>query len=189
MVKSTTGFTLIELMVVIAVLGVVGTMVFFGIQSFDQGQAVLDAQRNLLVSLRTLQNKVNSGADGESVKRVDLVAGGSSYNLQTVGDETLTVNLPANTTLTYSASDGSPLGSPLSLCFVNPNLAAFDGTHVCGLPSANPCISGSGYVCDRSGVPQALSPPAVRVTLTRGDISKTVVIEGSGMTVTRMYAQ
>ena len=189
MVRQIFGYTLLELMVVLGIIGIIAVMVFYGIKSFGQGQAVLDAQRGFVNNLRGMQNQINNGADGESVKRADLDNSlPGSYSLQTTGDNYLTVNLPSGVALSY---DSVLYPGPISICFSNPNLSVFDNAHFCGSSTSNPCKSGVGYLCDRSGTPTAKSPASgsISINFTQGLIVKKVVVEGSGMQINRIYGQ
>ena len=128
MVKQSSGYTLIELMVVLAVICFIATIAFYGIKSYDNSQAVINEQLDFVNQLRSEQNKVINGADGLNTRSVSIPAGA------TVNPSTVTV-----------------------ICFNNPNLTSSACTNV----------------------------PVVTVSFS----TKNVIIESSGLNVTRIYAQ
>lgn len=183
MVKQSSGlgFTLIELAVVLSVIGLVAAVAIYGLAGFKNTDPVTNAQRELVVNLRSVQNKINNGGDGVSVKSVDFSVCATEPCSYVLGG--MTVSLPSGVTIPTLSASG--VNSPLSICFVNPNLSKLDG-YTCG--SSNACTSGVGYLCDRSG-PGVLSQPAsLTITFQKGTFQKTVVVEGAGMKINRIYA-
>lgn len=151
------GYTLIEVMIVLAVIGVLTLIALFGISAYKQGDAVSVAQREFLSNLRATQNKVDNGADGLSVWPVSL----ASYPL------------PAGVTMT------NPLGAAVTVCFANRNLDSYDSTHLCGS-----CSVGQGFICNGGLIDTSAK---LEVSFTNGSLTKKVVIEGSGMRINRVY--
>lgn len=171
--KISRGYTLIELLIILVISGVIGVLSFFGIRSFNNYDAVVNAQKQFLTSARLLQNQVNNGALGLSVQTISLPGSGSTY---TVGSGS-PVNLSSKgITITNS------LAQAIKICFAHPAITSYSATYLCGT-----CTSGAGYVCDSNSTIQ--NPARVTVTFTLGSIQKMVQIEGSGMTVTRIYDQ
>ncbi|MBI4099759.1 prepilin-type N-terminal cleavage/methylation domain-containing protein [Candidatus Microgenomates bacterium] len=180
---SRTGYTLLELLVVLSVAGIVATMVFFGLGSYNNTDAVTNAQKEFINNLRAIENKVNVGADGKAVKWVGIDRTSGQYKLYDKDNPTGTVINVAPVTIDYSVV-GATVNNPFSLCFINPNLTALDntGSHACALcndPTA------TGWVCDQATLK---NPASLTVTFSRGSFQKSVVVEGSGMQINRIYA-
>lgn len=161
------GYTILELVVVLAVIGVIATIAFFGFGSFNKTQFVIDAQSQFLGNLRAAQNQVRNGASGSSVRAVRII-NATSYSLP---DGTV-ITLPNGVTLSPASSS--------SICFTNSNLAQFAASpNNCGT-----CTSGStGFVCNSSS---ALSAADFTVTFTNGSSSRSVIVRGTGMNITRI---
>lgn len=104
MERKNFGYTLIELMVILAIMGFIAAVAFYGLRSYDNSQQVINAQKDFVNLLRATQNKVTNGADGDNYKSVN----------------TSSLILPVNVSV-----------SPLSLviCFNNPNLTSSSCTN------------------------------------------------------------
>lgn len=166
-----TGYTLIEMLVVIGIMGMVSALALYGIRAFDKNQLVVNAQRDFLTDLRSISNRVASGSDGSNFKNVTILSA-TSYTVDGVNK-----NLPLG--IQFS----SPTSFPLSFCFANPNLKTFtDGQ--CGA-----CLGGSFFACRQPGA-VLVSSGVITVILTNSQLTylKSVRIEGSGMNISRIYA-
>lgn len=143
-------------MVVIAIMATLSVFAFFGTQSFNQGQAVKNAQNKLLSDLRGVQAKVNSGDAGLASQIVRAPAGATYYTVNGVQ-----INLPSGVVFQ---------GPVASVCFLNANYFAEDPNKA--LPAS--CTSFAGTFTVKS---------------TSNNVTKAVIVEGSGNRVTRIYAQ
>lgn len=150
MVTKNFGYTLVELMVVLAILGVLSVMALYANRSFTYGQAVRNAQLKLLSDLRGTQTGVNSGALGKSVQVVSIPVNGSTYTV-----DSRTVTLPTGVTFLNPAAK--------TICFVNVNYT-------------------TPYMCPMSfPIVLTLRHPSINYT-------RTVTVDGSGLTINRIYA-
>lgn len=165
MVRSSVGYTLIELMVTLGVMSFIAAITLYGLGQYNNGQQLVDVRREFVSNLRGVQNKVNNGADGSQYKIVSILAG-NQYNLAGT-----IISLPA--TITISPNN-------IYICFANPKLTSFTANQ-CGN-----CPAGSFFIC-QAGVSR--SSGYVDVTLSRGITSKVVRIEGSGININRIYEQ
>lgn len=105
-IKVIKGYTLVELLVAIAVMGFIAAIAFFGLRSYNNSQQVINAQKDFANLLRATQNKVVNGADGLSIR---------------------VVHVPADiTTLPAGVSITSP---NVDICFNNPNLLSSSCTN------------------------------------------------------------
>lgn len=153
--KQYFGYTLVEMLVVIAIMSFIAVLSLYGMKSQDKTHFLNSAQKDFLNTLRSTQNKVNTGANGLAVR---------------------TVRVPTDIILPTGVSITSPSAD---ICFVNSNISTYTTIIKCGL-----CISGSGYICTGS---TASSPTFFDVIFFNGVMSKTVRIEGTGMTIGRIY--
>ncbi len=133
MVKS--GYTLVEILVVMAIMSIFGVMAIYGMRSTSNSQSVTDAQRNFISSLRATQNKVINGADGLSVQ---------------------VFHVPAD----ISLPTGVSVSPTVNICFNNPSLATSTCTNA----------------------------PTITVLFSNGSTTRSVVIESSGVNISRIYA-
>lgn len=99
--RNSFGYTLIEVMIVLAVIGVLAIVAFFGFGAYKNSDAVTFAQRDFLSTLRTAQNKIATGAEGVNVIAV-----------------TIPNTLPGGITTSVFPS------SLVTICFVNRNVTA-----------------------------------------------------------------
>lgn len=174
------GYTLIELTIVLAIISIIAGIAFFGFSGYNQEQVVRNAQQELITNLRSVQNQVVNGSDGVAIKSVILNNGANSYTI--VDDQTpttRTVSLPANITISTAST---------VLCFVNQNVTAYTNTRRCFVSTTNACVSGSGYICDPSNF-SASGPSSQVITLTHTNgTNKSITINGSGMQINQIYA-
>ncbi len=207
MVRQTSfGYTLVELMVTLTIVGIMAMIAFIGVGSYRQGDFLVNAQQEFISNLRALQNKVDNGADSESVKSLDLPLSGTtatSYKVQITAGNRRIVTLPSGVYLsayyTPSFPSNLPYAGPLSFCFSNRYLTNFDNVNnQCGpnVPPPSPCTDPTlplGYVCDQSsGLPTAINPVTLVVQfklLNNAAMSREVVVEGTGGRINRIYAR
>lgn len=162
------GYSTIELAIVLAVIGMISAIAFFGLGSFNQTQLVVNSQAELLATLRGVQNQVQSGVDGQSVKWVTIV-NSTTYR---IADSTTSEDFTLPSGVTFSSGTGS------SVCFANNNLTAYTATYRCGS-----CQTGSGYICTGSTIS---APASLTITLGNSTTSRSVSVQGVGMRVTRL---
>lgn len=162
------GYTLIEILVVLAIIGVLAVVVFTGISGYNKNQYLSNAQREFLTALRGTQNRVLNGANTVNYEVVTV-----NTNSYQIGNNS-PVSLPPGITVASTV--------PTCLYFANPLLTT-NAANSCG--TAN-CAAGAYFGCV-NGV--LTSSGSLSVTFTNDSTSKTVVIEGSGMTINRVYAQ
>lgn len=176
------GYSLVELLVVMAVIGAVAGVAFFGSRSFNNTTAVSNASKEFVTNLRAVQNRVDNGQvleNGKVVQEVTIPANGSAY-YSVNGTE---INLPSGVTLTNSTN------IPLTICFPNRNLDAYDSVLVDGIAvhqCANCNVDDSiGFICKNPG---GISTSTVSVTFASNvsTVGQTVTINGSGMRVTEI---
>lgn len=207
---------MIEMMVVITVIGLLSTMGIFGYQKYNNDQPVVNARDEFIANVREAQNKVNNGANGQSVMRLvlpDTTSGPASlYRMGgTVGTDSLTYNLPAGVTLLKNITvpnDTNSL-SRIVVCLTNPALSAFTPattpapgitTNGCGWGGAQWGLCPNPGDCSRSSVyrntwwewynmPDWNGNVNFDVIFSKGSTSRTVKVEIVGMTLTRIYAQ
>ncbi len=203
MVKAiaSSGFTLVELMVVLALIAIVATGAFFGLSQSNNVQPLINAQKELVSALRSIQNQVINGSDGVSVKSVILpiasncTASSCSYTVVnsylTSTYQSTVVNLPRG--IQFANLDAA---KPTAICFSNPNLTNFEVGQVCvtdvtsklGCTCAvSPCTSFIGFICNGGSSPTLSSVSAFDITLLKGSAQKVIRLEGSGMKINRIY--
>lgn len=158
------GYTLVELVVVLGIVAFMGALTFYGFTNQNKDSRVISAQRELVVNLRSLQTKVDSGVDGTNFKTATFVSGSNSYTL-----DGKVVNLTPGVTLSFATT-------PVTIYFSHPSLGSLAA---CGASTAY-------FAC--SGPPSALVP-YTSGTITLGFVgsTRTVKIEGIGMSVNRIY--
>lgn len=177
------GYTLIELMVVIAISGLIAMIVFFGIRSFGNSQAVTNAQLEFASNLRSLQTQVYNGSQGLNNQYIRLQNNQASYGVYDNNNTLLrTVTLPAKVKL--------PAGYPLylAICLANPNLASYGS--VPGINQCYQCSSGVYFACQSDGTSftqVGSTPTTIQIGFTNGTITKYVNVVGSGMTISQIY--
>lgn len=189
MVTKNFGYTLVELMVVLAVIGVLSILMFYGVSSFQNGQAVKNAQLKFVSDLSLLQTKVNSGADGHLFKEVELIEEANSYKID--GED---VNLPKDVKILFPDSNYQKLW----LCFANPNFLnsyskgylSSGPQNICG---KNVCARGSVgiyFACRQGGGRPEIDSGTitVRFSNTSGELNKDVTVDGSGMNINNINA-
>lgn len=184
------GYTIIEFLVVLGVIGFIAVMSFYALSSFDSSEKVRAASKKFVSDLRTLQNQAINGVRGANFWKVSLKTGTStsntSYSIYREGTLEANINLPQGVYYTHSFI--TP-GTNQHICFANPNLTIF-GDGQCG-----GCSAGTFFACNTTINPPCnycpVSSGTTTVTFrsTSGGAQKTVVIEGSNMAITRIYEQ
>lgn len=178
------AFTLIELMVVMAVIGILAMISLYGYRNFDTQQSVQTAQKDFINNFRSVQNRVNSG-NGGNVINLSFNANGYSFSGQTTA-------LPSGVSVTistydYGSNSWTELDSNLYTCVPNQNLTTYDSSiNVCGKTSVN--CSGNDFIACYTGInPAVKAKGPIRITFSKNSYIKVVQIEGSGMRITRVY--
>lgn len=185
MVKiSSFGYSLVELVVVLGVLGLVTIMAFWGMKSFNNSQLVPNAQKELLSTMRSLQTQAYNGARGLNNQYIRFQDNQNTYSVWDNSDVLIrTVTLPAKISLqSVPAQTG---WTRLDICFSNPNLSSFTGS---GTYKCSGCTTaGSYYACRQTlGIYYPVSTP-VTIRLTDGTSNKDIKIDGSGTMINRIY--
>ncbi len=154
------GYSLTELMVVMSIIGILAMMQFYGMHSANDMEKLKASQKDLIVDLRSLQNKALNGE----------MYGASSTHVATF-NSTTQYQIDGNPPETNGTTIGVNLGN-LRLFFHNPLRTDFTGT----------CPT---YAC-QVGSYTTISGNVV-ITLTYQGKSRTVTIEGSGAKINRIY--
>lgn len=90
------GFTLLEMVLTLAILGVVGMILAPGLKSVIDGYAMVSFRRHAAV-------EANAGL-GRMVREITLIPGSPQIN--TIGAQQFTFEYPISTTITYSLNAG-----------------------------------------------------------------------------------
>lgn len=186
MVKRTfdSGYTLIEFSIALAIISILAVVSFYGLKNTGQNQAVVNTQLAFLADLRNIQNGVSNGANGDNVKYVVLNPDTDYYVITGLNSGLISTKyLPPGVNYTVSW-DGNPGNASANLCFVNRNLVSLNAND-CG-PIAP---AGSYFSFLSSSPPNLATSGRITVQFTNGGYAKSVYIEGSGMQITRIYAQ
>lgn len=155
-------------MVVLAVMGTIAVIGFWGLRSSNTGEILANQQKDLVSRLRNTQNKILAGSDGLATRSATFTNSATSYQVDGV-----TYNLGNNQLISSQAAT-------VNVCFVNVNLTYF-------APSAS-CPCTNAFACDGGGA--ALSSPVNLLILDpQSGLSKEVTIEGSGIFIGRIYGQ
>lgn len=151
---SCRGYTLLELMVVIAIMGFVAVTSFYGLRTLNKTDQTAEAQKQILGNLRAVQNEVLAGSNSGVTRSATFLNGArTSYAIDGV-----TYPLPAGVAVTALADT--------IVCFNNPNA------------TTSTCCGGAGYACPNR--------PAT-LTVSGTGPSRTIIIEGNGLFITRIY--
>ncbi|MFH0937297.1 MAG: type II secretion system protein [Candidatus Daviesbacteria bacterium] len=113
------GFTLIELMVTISILGVLMVIVLPRIGSYQSQQTLKDAAAQLQTNLRRAQNNAASGvkcSDSPATNWILEVVDETKYQMKPTCSSPVTtpLPLPSNVTISKINIDGCPNGSSLN---------------------------------------------------------------------------
>lgn len=139
------GYTLVEILIVMAIMSIFGVMAIYGIRSTSNSQSVTDAQRNFISDLRATQNKVINGADGVNSKNV-VINSPNQYNYVVDGT---TIKLPNGVYF---------LTATTTICFNNPSLTTSSCTNTSfpiivsfsnGSTTKRVTIEGAGLIVNR----------------------------------------
>lgn len=196
--RTLAGFTIIELMVVLGVISIVMVTAFYGLSQYNNTQPLDNAQKELITTMRSVQNQVNNGVDGVSVKSIIFNPGNCSATSCFV--RIITSYLAGiNSTVVYLPRGVQfSVASHRAICFSNPNLTAFTASQKCVYITSGESCNGSvagdtgnsvGYVCIAGTPSQAIAPASYTITLTQGSKQRNVILEGTGMRINRIYAQ
>lgn len=207
MYRFAKGYTLIELLIVMAIITVVGVIAFYAFGSTNNAQAVAAAQLEFATNLRSVVNGVNNGASGLTNQYFFITTssvGGKNLKYELFDDNNPT-NPPTNPINSFplpagvkiclpnsSASTGCAEAQPqLYICIANPNLTAYSQTP--GKDYCSTCNPGAFFACRADGMIQrtpissSTDTLIVRFMSTKNSaIYKDVAIEGSGMSIARV---
>jgi prepilin-type N-terminal cleavage/methylation domain-containing protein len=170
--KNVRGFTLIEVIVVLAVAGVVAVLALKSLGGGGKDQSLVSAQREFLTALRGAQNRVLNGVSSTGFEAVTINSGSYVINGSTV-------SLSSGVTIANSSL-------PLSVCFASSLLPNSPG-YTAGKCGNHSNCTGAFFGCDNNG--NKTTAGSLTVIFSNGSTQKSVVIEGSGMTINRVYAQ
>lgn len=165
------GYSLIELVVVLAIITFMGMLTFFGFGNQNKDQRVLAAEREIIVNLRSIQTKVDSGVGGANYKTATFRNGDSFYTL-----DGTTINLTPGVKLSLTTT-------PVTIYFSHPSLACYSTT--CGAPTTTTCGASATIYFACGGSPVGVLSPLVTIGFVGS--TRTIKIEGSGMNVNRIY--
>lgn len=154
------GYTLVELVVVLGIVAFMGALSMYGFASQNKDQRVIAAQREMVVNLRSIQTKVDSGVDGTNFKTATFVNGSSFYTL-----DGKVISLTPGVTLSLAVT-------PVTIYFSHPSLTTLSA---CGAVTAYFACSGS----------TSYTSGTISIGFTGS--SRSVKIEGIGMSVNRIY--
>lgn len=182
------GYTLVEVVIVLGIIAFMGAMTIYGFSNQNNDQRVVAAQREIIVNLRSIQTKVNSGVDGKNVQTVRFDNGNGFYciNDLVTGCPTGTkINLTAGVTLSVGPtpvviyfSHQAYTGHLANQCGSNVDKATFFACSGIGA-AANKC----------DGTVTCTTVPAISTTAKIGftGSTRTVTVEGVGMRINRIY--
>lgn len=193
------GYTLIELMMVMTIMGVVGAIAYYAISSTSDRQAVTNAQLEFITNLRSIINSANNGTAGLNNRYIwiDTLSAEDRYDIR-ANDASLiqTIYLPVGVRM--SVVDGQAYAA---ICAANPNMGPY--TNTIGSSYCPPCTNTEGYryfICE-STAPDTTGQTyyfgnngqttvTVRFTSKKNPttVYKDVLIEGNGMIISRVTA-
>lgn len=197
------GYTIIEMMVVLVVIAIMTTASLYGLSQNNSVQPLVNAQKELANTMRSIQNQVVNGSDGVSIKSLILPPASNcsvtscSY---TVVSSYLTSSYQSSVVTLPRGIQFANLNStnPTAICFANPNLSNFNQDQYCVTNvvskfgctcTSQPCTNVVGFICTGDASPVLTNVSSFTITLTRGVIQKNVRLEGSGMIINRIYAE
>lgn len=182
------GFTLIELMVVIAIMAILVVIALPSYNTYNSSQKLAEAANQLQTVLRQAQNNAQTGT---GCRNNSITYNASKWTI------TLTLN-SSNYTVTptcdFSGFVGSPTPTPISQVNQFPAGITITGVELVDLPNLdNSCPATipttidyknllSDVIFNISGCSRGVTAPnvALRITLTLGSNTKTVVVEKGG---------
>ncbi len=170
------GITLVEVLVVLALVGIIGGIAFAGVRGLGNEQSVVNAQKEFLSAARAAQSRARTGADGTNVTRIYIE---SATRYQVLGNSSprtidLTSQYPG---VTMSVTGGTGV----YICFSHNSRQSFLANQCGG------CLGGQFYAC--RGTTQIATPINVTFSRTGGGGTRTVVVSGNGIEISRIYEQ
>lgn len=197
------GFTLVELLMVMLVIGVVVGMGFYGFQNFNNSTVVTNAAAELVSDLRSVQNQTYVGLNSLNNTMVLLISGSNVYTINTNG--ALFNGSTILNTITHTGVVMNIENYPTKwvyICFPNKSLTTYTG--ISGTSYCGPCMGtglnnstdGNYFACvatdDTHGVAtigNGINTLTIDVTNPGGTYTKKVVITGSGVSVNSINIQ
>lgn len=178
------GYTLIELMVVIAIIAVIAVISLFGLNNFRDAEAVKSASKQVLSDLRGMQNRVvnggvpPSGTTGSNNANIVVFNAGVSSLFYTINGSSI-VNLPVPVTIKTEYPNAATNPS-VTLCLLNPNVNTTSGYNCT-------CFN-NNFACTSSASSGKIDSSFNLVFMDRaGNKLRKITISGSGTQVTNMY--
>lgn len=195
MVRQIAGFTIIELMVVLGVIGIISVLAFYGLSQSNNTQPLDNAQKEFVTTLRSLQNQVVNGSDGVSVKSVILPPSPSctvnSCSYTVVNSYLSSTYMTTVVSLPKGVQFANLAVNPTAICLSNPNLTNFSAGQPCATDASlkRGCTSGQAFACNDGTTPSINVTSPFEVVFSQGAARRKVILEGSGMKINRIYAQ
>lgn len=186
------GYTLIELVIVLAIIAGISVLSVYGLASQNSKQLVTNAQLEFVSNLRSVINGVDQGINGQNFEYLLLTNGTNSYALNS-SSGTTTRTFSMLQSKVYLCIVDPPSSQNIAICAANPNLSSYPNGATC-----SSCASGSYFACQSTGAGYApignAGPDTITVRfsqnsncLAAGNVyHKDVVIEGSGMQISRV---
>lgn len=170
------GYTLIELMIVMAVMALLAGVGWLGFRNYEYSAQLSNAQRDLINRLQAARDEALSGV---------LASGSSTHFAQILPSRTYTVDghsLVVGQNVVISAV--SPAGAAVNIYFFHPSELKEEHSD----PASCPDSCHDGVTCHFAC--QGLSPVSDEIVIAlqheRTGLRRCVKIEGSGMRVNRI---
>lgn len=172
-IKKNCGYTMLELMVVMAVMTILTTMGFWGWKAYDRQAQLRNAQREIVSRLQLARNEAAAG----------VLVGTAPNQKATHGASFSLSNSYVIDGTTYQLTDvrisaiAPAVANGLNLCFFHPAET---------LPDATDCNDCEYFACDGTS---ELGVNNITLTLEHQATHslKTIKIEGEGLQIRRIY--
>lgn len=168
-IKKSCGHTMLELMVVMAVMTILTTMGFWGWRSYDRYAQLRNAQREIVSRLQLARNEALAGvlvgtAPNQKATHTATFSIGNSYSVDGIAYQLTNVRI----------SGIAPAAT--RLCFFHPAET---------LPDATDCNDCEHFACD--GVSEISGDITLTLEHQVTHSLKTIKIEGSDLQIRRIY--
>lgn len=179
------GYTIIELIIVMTIIGVIAVLSLYGLRSQNNTQIVSNTQLEFVTNLRSVINGVNQGSNGQNFYYLTINNTVQSYSVYK-SDNTLltTYSLPSNIHVCFP--DGS---AQIAFCAANRYFTTYSAL----LNQTCACGDGVYFACKDStkvttGSVIVRFSQATNCVDAANAYHKDVVIEGNSMQITRVNA-